>query len=493
MTQAYEQVRLAVLHALDILDTPPEAEFDGVVQGARHLFGSDMAFVSLIDTDRQWFKARCGFDADETPRDVSFCTHAIAANEMLVIRDALLDPRFADNPMVTGAPFVRFYIGVPLFVRGSSGGTPMPIGTLCVADSRPQDPPADKLNLLAGMARMVEALLELRRAHKESLTLALERHEALFEMERTQRLLQHAERMAQIGSWRLDLATNTAHWSAQTYAIHGAQVGDSTALAAGLLFYPPADRERLEAAIGRCVACGEAWDLECDFIDTNGNLRRVRTIGEPELRDGAPVAIIGVIQDITDRYRFERRLHEVAHTDELTGLASRRAFNERCDAAIADSLAGGRPMTVGLLDLDRFKEVNDRLGHAAGDEVLRLMAAKLRAITFLGDHFAARLGGDEFVVLLHGQYARERLESGLRQLLRDLRHDVPADGGSIAVSATIGACLVDAEHDNRSALMKAADQALYRAKRIRRGTAAIVGRPGIIEARDRQMPLTRTA
>lgn len=493
MTLAYEQERLDALHALDVLDTLPEDEFEAIVTGARHLFACPMAYVSLIDADRQWFKARCGIEAAETTRDASICTHAIEVDDMLVIPDTTRDPRFTNNPLVVGPPFIRFYAGVPLRVASRRGGTPMPIGTLCVADTRPRDPEPAQLKLLRGMAHVIEALLEARRSSKESLQLALARHEALIEMERTQRLLLHAERMAQIGSWRLDLATEQGHWSVQTYAIHGLAPGVAIRLDNSLVHYPGRDREKLEVAIAACVTEGHAWDLELDFLTADGELRRVRTIGEPEWRDGLVAALIGVIQDVTERYKFERRLHEVAHTDELTGLATRRAFNERLDAAIAQNHANGMPVAVAILDLDRFKEVNDRLGHAAGDEVLRLTAAKLRTISYLGDYFAARLGGDEFVLLLRGAHARERLAPAVERLLNELRHDVPVDGGSIPVSTTVGVGIADATTEDRSALLKAADQALYRAKRLRRGTAAIAGRPGVIGPIDRSAPVTRSA
>jgi diguanylate cyclase (GGDEF)-like protein len=493
MTLTYEQERLDALRALDVLDTPPEDEFEAIISGARHLFGCPMAFVSLIDADRQWFKARCGIEPAETTRESSICTHTVEANDMLVIRDTVQDPRFVNNPHVVDPPSIRFYAGVPLRVASRRGGTPLPVGTLCVADTRPRDPAPEQLEMLRGMARVIEALLEARRSSKESLQLALARHEALVEMERTQRLLQHAERMAQIGSWRLDLATEQAHWSAQAYAIHGLTHGAGTSLENALDYYPGMDRDCLEAAITACATHGQSWDLELDFVTAAGELRRVRTIGEPETANGIGTALIGVIQDITERYKFERRLHEVAHTDELTGLASRRAFNERLDAAIAQNDADGTPVAVAILDLDHFKEVNDRLGHAAGDEVLRLTAAKLRTISYLGDHFAARLGGDEFVLLLRGPYARERLAPGVERLLDELRHDVPVDGGSIAVSTTVGVGIVDSATDGRSALLKAADQALYRAKRLRRGTAAISGRPGVLGAIDRTAPVTRSA
>lgn len=486
MLPAFETERLEALRALDVLDTPPESEFEAIIACARHLFGCQMAFVSLIDVDRQWFKAGCGLDATETPREVAICAHTIATNETLVVPDTLRDPRFATNPLIVGPPNIRFYAGVPLRTSLTRDSDPLPVGTLCVADDRPQIPSPDKLEMLAGMAHVVETLLESRRANRESLRLAIERQEALLVSERNQRLLEHAERMARIGSWRLDLLTNIAHWSAQTYAIHGLANGDVTALEDALSYYPAHERPRIERAVTTCSQTGQPWDMELDFYNAQGELRRIRTVGETEMREDHIVAVIGVIQDVTERYRTERRLLEAAHTDELTGLASRRAFNTRLDDAIAASLAAGEALAVAILDLDRFKEVNDRLGHAAGDEVLRHLSSTLRTIPYLGDHFAARLGGDEFVILLHGLAAWEGLAGGLSHLLADLRVDVPADGASIAVSTTIGCCVVDANHATRSTILKAADDALYEAKRRRRGTAAIAGRIGIIEpARDR--------
>lgn len=478
---AIEAKRMEALRALELLDTPPDAEFDAIVIGARHLFKCKLAFVSLIDTERQWFKARAGIDVSETPREISFCSFAVSANEMLVIPDAARDERFSENPLVLGPPFLRFYAGVPIRVRGEADGTRFAVGTLCVADDLPHDPSAEQLSMLQGMAQVIEALLETRRLGRESLRLAMERQDALDNMARSQRLLQHAERMAQIGSWRLDLATGQVHWSEQTYVIHAIDPSCEQLLSTALQFYPEHDRAKLEAALEDCAQRGRSWDLELDLTDAQGHLHRVRTLGELEERSGDPVAIMGVIQDVTDRYRFERQLHKIARTDELTGIPSRRAFNEELDQALEEAREGDDPFAIAIIDLDRFKEVNDRLGHPSGDEVLRLIASRLRSIRYLGHHFIARLGGDEFVLLVRGQHATASLAEGLKRLLSELQCAVPARENSILVSATIGACVYGRSHADRASLLKCADEALYRAKAIRRGTGAISGREGVIE------------
>ena len=117
--------------------------------------GVPVALISFVDRDRQWFKSVHGLEIAETHREVSFCAHAVASREMLVVPDALQDARFADNPLVTGGPRIRFYAGLPLFIAGSC------IGTLCACDTRPRHVEADAVSLLRDIAALAE--LELQR------------------------------------------------------------------------------------------------------------------------------------------------------------------------------------------------------------------------------------------------------------------------------------------------------------------------------------------
>jgi len=130
---ADEAARLQALHQLQLLDSPPEERFERVVRFAAEQLDMPISLVSLIDGQRQWFKARVGLDARQTDRDISFCGHAIMASELFVIEDASQDPRFVDNPLVTGAPHIRFYAGAP--VNAPNGQR---IGTLCVIDTVPR-------------------------------------------------------------------------------------------------------------------------------------------------------------------------------------------------------------------------------------------------------------------------------------------------------------------------------------------------------------------
>ena len=150
-----EEQRLAALHGLRMLDTPREARFDRLVEQARQIAETPVALVTLVDSERQWFKATAGFDATETHRDQSFCAHAILTPDVLQVPDALEDPRFADNPVVAGPIRVRFYAGVPLALADGTR-----VGTLCVADHRPRLLDDRQLEALRRLADLVAAELQ---------------------------------------------------------------------------------------------------------------------------------------------------------------------------------------------------------------------------------------------------------------------------------------------------------------------------------------------
>lgn len=158
---ADEAYRLDALQSLDILDTGPEADFDAIVGLARELFQVPICLVSLIDSGRQWFKACVGLDASETSREISFCGHAILQEGAFVILDATKDERFADNPLVTGPPDIRFYAGMP--IRLPSG---YQIGTVCIIDRAPHasfdEQDQKRLGLLAELAVTAMAKRGLR-------------------------------------------------------------------------------------------------------------------------------------------------------------------------------------------------------------------------------------------------------------------------------------------------------------------------------------------
>lgn len=146
---ADEDERLSALRALLLLDTPPEERFDRLARFVAEQLDVPIALLTLVDGQRQWFKARVGLDATETPRDISFCGHAIMKNDLFIVEDASRDPRFSDNPLVTGEPHIRFYVGAPLIAPGGHR-----IGTLCVIDTVPRTLGPVELSILDALRRL---------------------------------------------------------------------------------------------------------------------------------------------------------------------------------------------------------------------------------------------------------------------------------------------------------------------------------------------------
>ncbi|ASC72579.1 hypothetical protein XM38_035370 [Halomicronema hongdechloris C2206] len=153
-----EAARLEALRQYSILDTPSEQTYDDITDLAAFICDVPIALISMVDLNRQWFKARVGLEVTETSRDVSFCAHAILDKQMLVIHDALEDERFQQNPLVTCAPGIRFYAGVPLVTPEGHA-----LGTLCVIDRQPRELSEQQKNALEALARQVVTQLELKR------------------------------------------------------------------------------------------------------------------------------------------------------------------------------------------------------------------------------------------------------------------------------------------------------------------------------------------
>lgn len=179
-----EDFRQAVLDSYGVLDSPPEQQFDRLTRLAVHQFGVPIALISLVDRERQWFKSRQGLEAEETPRELAFCAHAILCDEPLVVPNATEDPRFSGNPLVTGAANIRFYAGAPLIAPEGAR-----LGTFCIIDRKARgNPEQEVVQALQDFAALTVDLLQLRRGLAASTT------EAAQKLERAARAADAGER-----------------------------------------------------------------------------------------------------------------------------------------------------------------------------------------------------------------------------------------------------------------------------------------------------------
>lgn len=153
-----ENKRLEALHRYNLLDTAPEQSFDDFTRLAAYICSTPIALVTLLDAERQWFKAKIGLELSETPREQAFCSHTILSDQLMVVNDAVADDRFSENPLVTGDPHIRFYAGAPL-VDGEGFG----LGSLCVIDRKPRQLTDEQLRALEALGRQLVAQCEFRR------------------------------------------------------------------------------------------------------------------------------------------------------------------------------------------------------------------------------------------------------------------------------------------------------------------------------------------
>lgn len=304
-----EEGRLLALQRLEILDTPEEAPFEKIVNLVEQILHVPMCAVSLIDRDRQWFKARRGLSVCETARDISFCTHAIGQSDPFIIRDSLQDERFVGNPMVTGAPFIRSYAGIPLMSPDGYN-----VGTLCAIDIVPRDFQVSEISILESFAKIIVDELELR---------------------------------------------------------------------------------------------------------------------------------------------------QIATTDQLSGALSRRAFMERAESEVLRAGRYDRPLSLAIMDLDKFKAINDSFGHPAGDRVIQRIAS-LCITSIRQSDLVGRIGGEEFAILLPDTSAEdaEKFAERIRILFADEVIDV---GEPISATVSIGIARLRQE-ETLASLIDHADRALYAAK-----------------------------
>jgi len=289
-----ESERLEALQRYEVLDTESEQKFDDLTLLARHICDTPIALISFVDAERQWFKSRIGLTTSQTSRAISFCGHAILEEDVMVVPDAAADERFADNPMVTGEPGIRFYAGAPLLTS-----TGQALGTLCVVDRKPRELTAGQLEALRALARQVVAQLELRRRLKKEREKA---KEAIDERDTTLRLIVN-QMPAVLWSTDTDLRLTSSDGAALTSLGHKPNQFVGVTL---FDFFRTTDPEFLPLVAHRKALLGESVSFEVEWSG-----RTYASHCEP-LRnpDNSIKGVIGISLDITRQKRTERELQK---------------------------------------------------------------------------------------------------------------------------------------------------------------------------------------
>ena len=341
-----EEDRLEALSRYQILETAQEQEYDDLVELASAICGTPIALLTFVDKEHQWFKASVGVPRLRTARADSFCTHAIAHPGLFTVPDTMRDPRFCDNPFVTGEPHVRFYAGMPLQTEQGQA-----IGTICVLDTEPRELTPAQTRALAALSRQAMSLLELRlNVGRLEQTLAksdrtqAELRESEARRRETEDRLQFACRAGRIGLWDADLRTHRITWSESQAELFGVRPEEFDGRLETVFAQVHAqDRERLIAARAVAIQTLSPLNIEVRVPLPQGKMRWLSIKGEVSAdAEGRPVQITGSTADITER----------KHSEEALRLSEERLR----------SVVMGAPLILFALDADRRFTVSEGKG-----------------------------------------------------------------------------------------------------------------------------------
>ncbi|MBK8016502.1 MAG: EAL domain-containing protein [Betaproteobacteria bacterium] len=285
------------------------------------------------------------------------------------------------------------------------------------------------------------------------------------EIQRQAALLDQTQRAARVGGWELDTVTGGLYWTDETHRIHETEPGQYTPSLEGALdFCTPESRETLRSAVERSVQSAQSWDADLELVTAQGRRIWVRVTGHSDAGpSGLPLRVSGSYQDVTDRHRADEQIRRLAQYDELTSLANRNLFTHHLMHAIARAERYGKHLAVLFVDLDRFKNINDTLGHDTGDMVLKAMARRLSENMRQSD-LVARLGGDEFVVVADELEDIETVTDIAQKLLTVIEQPVVYQAQELALTASVGIATYPQDGRDLQSLLKHADIAMYRAK-----------------------------
>jgi diguanylate cyclase (GGDEF)-like protein len=329
-------------------------------------------------------------------------------------------------------------------------------------------PKGEQLNVLVNAIRHETGVTyaifpaEARRRREQDLATLRE------ETDTKNKLLMQIERMASIGAWTIDLQTMVPSWSDEVFTIFDATSGQTLDLDIVLSCFTPEARDAFMDWLRGTGSSAKSFAHESEIVTLNGRRKWTKSSAEVELLEGKPGRAIGVIQDVTEHHFAQDELLWLAHYDPLTGLANRARFHNVLDVEIAKAVDTGLSVSLLLLDLDGFKEINDAYGHDAGDDVLKVVGERLTKMP--GSILCGRLGGDEFVILVAG-VSEAAVLSAAETVLREVSLPIVTPAAEFHVGVSLGIATFPDDAEDAPDLIKRADLALYEAKSTGKGCA----------------------
>ena len=464
-SDSHEADRVAELDRYRILNSEREEDFDRIVALTSRVFDAPLACVSLVSGERVWFKSTHGFEAEEIAREGAFCAQTVDNSDALVVLNALSDPKFADNPLVTGDMGVRFYAGAPLISQSGHA-----LGTLCILDTEKRDVFTNaQLESLFDLTSMIMDRIELRYAK-------------LAKQDSEQRFHRVAVSLGE-GIVCADGNGTVTFWNPGAEAIFKCEAQQALGRSLNDFLSP-------NSSILNSVA--QTKIPESSLQSPGGyltELQGVRANGEnfaleacfSGWPDGNDFHYTIIMRDISKRKIEEEKIRYLAEHDTLTGLANRDSFRKLLKKGLEERDLNAAHLDLLLVDLNNFKDINDTQGHACGDFVLREVAERIKNCV-PNSLISARLSGDEFAVVVENAgevTASGALADRIAMALRS--RPVVVGEQQIFIDGSVGVASAPQCGETVDDLYANADLALYKAKERNRG-GHVVYRPEIREA-----------
>ena len=507
-----EEERLTALAEYKILDTASEKIFDMITSIAAEVCGVPMCFITILDRERQWFKSNKGLEnVEETPRDISFCSHAILDSKIMEVVDAEKDDRFFDNPLVSGEPHIRFYAGMPLMNQEG-----FKLGTLCVLDNVPKQLSDKQKKILQFLSNIVISYFEVKKTllqdieFRKKATIALSEVNLKLENKLTEEQESHENLMAlseMSGMLQTCINMTEAYSVINNFCVR--LFPDTT----GGLFVTHASRTYVECHVSwgdpadfeDFFVPNECWalrrgqihtvthpkkDLLCDHIKAHGTISPymclplivqtdttallcIRFTGKDanmnegnitqtqQLLASAMAEQIGLA---LANIKLRETLHQQSIKDPLTGLYNRRYLTDFFNRELPKAMKNHTECALILIDIDYFKKFNDTYGHDLGDTVL-CNVADLLAQNTNSDDLVVRYGGEEFLIFMRNATLADA-DKKANQLQETVRKLQVNHNGKLLnnIRFSQGIALFPRDATSRDDLIVAADKALYRAK-----------------------------
>lgn len=477
-----EAERTLVLERLGILSPDPEPAYDDAVIIAASLLQASNSYISLIGEARQWFRSKVGVRSADEPGRNSLSDIVLQTGETLLIENAKADPRFCDHPSVCGDSPLHFFVGVPIMLDG------MPVGALCVQDNVAKVIDRNRLRAIEALGRQVSALLEQRLAAAKVVMSEFRITQTLERAYQANAVHYHAALRFEtlfngipIACFTVDGSGEIQEWNLAAEQIFGIPAFQSIERSIFEVLSDGKASNRAKNSLQKSYDGEHVVEKQWRYRHPSGSLKRLSSNIFP-LRNvkGIVVGAVVATTDISLRKQHEfalresesklrelnsqleaanSQLAELAARDGLTGLYNQRAFMERLMEIAAFDRRENKPISLILIDVDRFKLINDTYGHPVGDQVLRELASVLLKNVRAGD-FLARYGGEEFAIILP-----RTAEGTARKAAERIWKAVNIHKwcvGEVRISA--GVATTNPNQDSPDSLVQWADEALYHSK-----------------------------